>query len=354
MPALLLCLTACGKGDFFGAPPVAQPALSPAVPGYSLYHAYGDSITAGYGLSDPGLVYASLAAAYNSVALSDNAISGDESCDVTTRQIFPDADSPALTSNGLYSLLIGTNDADIRGPGAGELTFNLCDQADLSWLATPLEYKVLATSSAVVVAGASHVETVDNFNAVTTDGLGASVTFPFTRTFAAAVYLWYRIDDSNTGTFTCSVDGTPFAMLQVAPVTAIRTQNGTRTSVAVLRMPLVAAGAHALSCTQTSAGPNGMGLIAIGGPPPAGTLKRPRLLAGLLPLQLNTGREAILAAYDADIRSNVALFAGDGLDIELFDAAAYMTGTTSDLSDALHPNALGNQEIFKAFQQVLY
>ncbi len=342
-----LGLTACNAGDFPGK---KETSTVPPVTGYALYHAYGDSITAGVGVASPSLVYAALAADYNSVNLSDYAIGGDESCDVPTRQIFANSDSPTLATPGLYSLLIGTNDVDVRGTGAGELTYNLCDQAAISWLATPLEMKLLATSSQVTVTGASHLETLDNFNALTTDALGATITFPFTRTAVAPLYLWYRITDNTSFTFTCALDGSTVTTLAGFTSPAILTPNSTTTSVGVYRLASVPVGTHSLQCTQDDAGSSGMGLIAIAGPPPAGTLQRPRLLVGLLPLQLNGSRSSLLAVYDADIRGNVAIFAGDGLDVELFDAAAYMTGTSADMSDLLHPNAVGHQEIFKAFQ----
>ena len=343
-------ITGCGMGNFTASVPATS---IPPVTGYALYHAYGDSITAGVGVSNVSFVYASLAASYNHLTLTDYAISGDQACDVPTRQIFANADSPALASAGLYSLLIGTNDATFRGAGANETTFNLCDQAAISWLATPLESKLLATAGSVQVSGASHLETQDNFNAVTTDALGATITFPFTRSVAAPVYLWYRITDNNPYSFTCGFDGGAETTFNNAPAPAIQTYNNTTTSVGVYRFGAVAAGSHSLRCTQRSAGTFGMGLIAIGGPPAAGTAMRPRLLVGLLSPQLNGAHSTDITAYDADIRSNVALFAGDGLDVELFDASKYMTGTTADLFDLVHPNVLGQQEIFQAFEQVL-
>ncbi len=353
LPALclisIIAATGCSAGNFDAPAPTSNVA---PVSGYALYHAYGDSITAGVGVPNVSFVYASLAGVYNTVPLSDYAISGDQSCDVPTRQIFAHADSPALTSSGLYSLLIGTNDVDARGTG-GQDIFNLCDQAAISWLATPAESKLLATDSSVVVSGASHLDTLDNFNAVTTDASGASITFAFTRTAAVPVYLWYRITDGNPGAFSCTLDAAAPVTLVNAPMEAIQTQNHTATSAGVYRFAAVPAGAHALRCVQLTAGASGMGLIALGGPPPAGTAKLPRLLVGLLPPQLNGSRAAETAAYDGYIRGNVALFAGDGLDVELFDAGAYMTGTTNDMYDLLHPNAVGQQEIFQAFEHTL-
>ncbi len=348
--SIAVSLAGCGKGNFFAKVPLTD--VGP-VTGYALYHAYGDSITAGVGVQDQSFVYASLVADYNKLPVTNYAYSGDESCDVPARQIFGHNDSPALTSAGFYSLLIGTNDVDIRGSGAGESTYNLCDQAAISWLATPLESKLLATAAPVQATGANHLETQNNYNALTTDELGATITFRFSRSATAPVYLWYRITDGNPGTFTCTLDAGADTAFVNAPYPGVQTPNQTTSSVGLYRFAAISAGNHTLRCTQRSSASSGMGLVAIGGPPVAGTKSRPRLLVGLLTPQLNGARSADLAAYDADIRANVALFAGDGLDVELFDPTRTMTGTSADLFDQLHPNTVGHQEMFQAFEQAL-
>jgi lysophospholipase L1-like esterase len=331
----------------------ATPVPAPVTP-YALYHAYGDSITYGLYLPSASLAYPSLAASAAAVPLSNYAISGSESCDLAFSQIFPNQESPSLAVKGLYSVLIGTNDNYARGgTGPGETIFNLCHLAALAWLGTPIETKILATSASVTATGPNHLNTSGNLNALTTDAAGAAISFAFTRTSPAPLYLWYQIYDGSPGTFTCALDGNLVASLTTATQPAILTQNNNISSLAIFRLPTVPAGAHVFRCTQTSTQPYGMGLVGLGFPPPSGTLQRPRVLAGLLPLQLYGANAANLAAYDNDISANVALLAADGLDLELFNAAKYMTGTPTDMVDSLHPNTLGDQEIAKAFLDVI-
>jgi lysophospholipase L1-like esterase len=103
-----------------------------------------------------------------------------------------------------------------------------------------------------------------------------------------------------------------------------------------------------------------MGIFAVGTLPPRGTPNLPRVLAGMLPLQLQgaTGypcsqTQAPCIEYDADITANVDQLVADGLYLQLFDSARYMTGTSADMADDVHLNALGHQEVFRAIQDVL-
>ena len=57
--------------------------------------------------------------------------------------------------------------------------------------------------------------------------------------------------------------------------------------------------------------------------------------------------------YRADIRANVQLLAGDGLNTHLFESGKYMQGTTVDMSDIVHPNAQGHKEIAHALLDAL-
>ncbi len=356
LPALLLLILGCAPGDFSPASPqTAGVAASPP------YHAYGDSITAGYGLADPAATeYAVLLAQAKTLFLNNHAISGDQACDIPTRQIFPNADSPSTATRTVYTVLIGTNDANAKGAGPYEAVFNLCHQATLAWLATPLQSKVLA--SAAVTSGPTHIEASSNYNAVTTDAAQATLTFTFSRATPGPVYLWYRIADDNFGTFTYALDAGQPGALHGATVTdtapAISTHNGSTSSLALLRIPAVPAGPHTLLLTQTSSGVSGMGIVAIGMPASTLLVGSPRVLAGTVPPQLiGSGAPcdttpAICQAYTNDILANAALLAGDGLDIEIFTAGKYMTATSADLSDALHPNVLGHKEILHAITDI--
>jgi lysophospholipase L1-like esterase len=56
--------------------------------------------------------------------------------------------------------------------------------------------------------------------------------------------------------------------------------------------------------------------------------------------------------YTQDIETDINLFTGDGLDIRLFDTRIYMHGTSAEMSDTLHPNALGQMELSQAVEAV--
>ena len=118
------------------------------------YRAYGDSITSGSTLSGLEKPYPAFVAEDVKVTYANNALPRDQACDVPTRQIFPNQDAPTLASHPVYTLLVGTNDAAIKGAGAYEAVFRLCHQAAISWLAIPGEYKVLAGGSEVTTTGA--------------------------------------------------------------------------------------------------------------------------------------------------------------------------------------------------------
>ena len=124
-------------------------------------------------------------------------------------------------------------------------------------------------------------------------------------------------------------------------------------SLALLRIPSLGPGAHTFTFTQTSNALSGAAIVAVGTPFTGDPALRPRVLVGTIPFGLNHANENNNLPYIADQKANVALLAGDGLDVELYDSRTYMTGSTADMLDSRHPNALGHQEIFKAFEDTL-
>lgn len=349
LPSLAFA-TGCTGGDFL------QPAAA-----VSSYHAFGDSITFGFALADPVRDrYPTLLANARNLVVSDFAIPLDMSCDIPTRQIFPAADSPSLVKPMLYTIMIGTNDADLENTGPYEAIFNLCEQASIGWLALPVENKVLATSASVTTSGAGHLDTSNNWNAWVTDGAGSAISFPVIVGPTGALYVFYRIVDGNPGKFSYGLDGKQLGTGTTATLPAIATANGSNNSLALLRLSGIAPGAHVLTLTQTTAGSSGAAFVAIGLPPARSSSSMPHVLVGTVPLQLGGGlgyrcsidRSSCLA-YSADSAASVALFAGDGLNVQLFDSTKYMTGTSVDMADAAHPNPLGHQEILHSIQDVL-
>ena len=325
---------------------------------FSYYHALGDSITAGFTLPMPTTQrYAALVSSAVSLTLTDNAIGGDQACDLPADQIVQKNELPTLAARGLYTLLVSTNDVSFKGAGSYESIFNLCQQATIAWIAVPVEYKVLATDPTVKVAGPAHLESF--WNALTTDARNASVTFTVKTAASEPVYVWYRITDGNKGSFSYAVDGSQVGLLATGPSPAITTIHGTESSLAFLRIPAVSAGSHTVTFTQTSTGSDGLGVVAVGTPPPSGTLNLPRLFVGTTPKQNSqsnavcAGNDAFCQAYIQDIRSNVAVFASDGLGVSLFDTRKYEIGTDADMSDSVHPNSMGHREIALALYEAI-
>ncbi len=320
------------------------------------YHAYGDSITYGYTLIDPATqAYPALVAAYEDLPLKNFAISGDQACDVPTRQIFSNEDSPTLAGHTVYSVLIGTNDVDAKGIGAYESVFELCHQATLSWLAVPVEYKVLAGDSSVTTSGPGAIDSSNNWNAWTTAGQGSSVSFQINLIRSGPIYAWPRINDDNPSTYTYSLDGVVLGTSNTQTNPSISTQNGTTNSLGFLRLPTVLAGNHVVTFTQTSAGINGVSVVGIGTPVGPTTNTLPTVLAGTIPYQFNDGKctsssDEPCLEYINDIELDVSLFSADGLDIRLFDTREYMFGTAAEMSDSLHPNVLGQVELSQSVE----
>ena len=322
------------------------------------YVAFGDSITYGYRLSEPARENNAYDfATANKLTLKNLSVPGYQACDVPTREIFAyAADSP--TRYGFASLLIGTNDVDVKGTGPYEAVFNLCQQASIAWLAVPASDKVRGNSNSVTTSGPGHIETSNGWNARVTDGVNASVTFPVQRTITGPVYVWYRISDGSAGAFTCAVDGKVVGSSASATSPAIATQAGVTDSAGFLRIPGVPAGSHKVTFTQTSGGSSGVGIIAVAAPSDS-VAQAPRVVVGTIPHQwMGTGAaictfsDAPCDQYTADVIANVETFFGDGLNVHIFDTNKYLKATGADMADSVHPNAVGQQEIAHALQDV--
>ena len=326
----------------------------PVVPtAQAQYRAYGDSITHGYFLSDPlHQAYPTLVAEFENVTFANNAIDGDEACDIPTRQLFPNNDSPTLETHPTYSVLIGTNDVDRPDDLAYEPIFALCHRATVSWVAVPAEYKVLAGGSGASTTGRGSLDTANNWNAWTTAGQGSSVSFKITTSSKGPIYAWPLIDDNSDGTYTYALDGTVIGSSQMRTTPKLATKNGSTQSLGFIRIDKVAAGTHVVTFTQTSAGSDGISIVGIGTPAGTASGTLPTVLAGTIPYQNRpSGKykcvpgEPVCLAFIKDIEDNVAMFTADGLDLKIFDTRKYMHGTPAEMADPLHPNALGQKEI---------
>jgi hypothetical protein len=140
--ALVVALVGCGGSAFVDTH--ASPEARQAATSIVSYRAFGDSITFGLTLADPGTQsYPPLVAAQMNVAdFANYGIPTEEACDIANMEIAAHQVSPTLTMRPFYSVLVGANDLRQDNVVEHEATYAACLQAILSWLAVPREYKV--------------------------------------------------------------------------------------------------------------------------------------------------------------------------------------------------------------------
>jgi hypothetical protein len=326
-----------------GGGPSPQPVL--------IYHAFGDSITFGIGASIPSYRYVSLIATDKALTLTDLGISGSQACDVVDAQIMPN-ENPGATKVAVYTEMVGLNDADVKGTGAYEVNYNNCLTASLSWLGIPNTHKQFAQSGSTSGAwsiDASWPGAVGLFS--TTNGSTLSLTL---STSGHPIYLWYRMQDSNGGSFTYALDGGHATTIMTAPTPTISTQNGGTTGRGVVRLADVSAGLHTISITVTSA-TSASNSVSIGG---IGTGSSPAdkdissVYVGGVTKQRLDGNGAATARYNSDALAVVNTLAGDGLKAFFVPVRNFIDGQPSQMFDQLHPNDVGHGLLRDAFESV--
>jgi hypothetical protein len=287
------------------------------------------------------------------LSLSNNALNGDQACDLVPRQIFPGW----IRSASLSSVLAGTNDVDFKGAGPYEAVYTLCLQGALSWLAVPAVSKVLAGGPGVSVTGPGHLDSFGRVQGWTMNGQGASISFTIDTSQRGPVYAWPQIDDANPGTYSYSLDGVLVGAGAMRTFPAIATHNRTSRSLGFIRLPVMEAGRHVVSFTQTGGVDGSVTIFGIG--QPAGSQPLPTVLVGTVPYQLLfrgsgacTLSEEPCQSYNRDLELSADLFAVDGLDVRVFDTRQYMMGNPSEMLDSVHPNAVGQTELSRSVEGV--
>ena len=314
--------------------------------------AFGDSITYGYGVSNPATGnYAYLLAAAYHLTLVNSARGGDQACDVWPQMFRSNAGYTGVAAP-LFSLMIGTNDVDIKGTGAYEAVFTACDLAALSWLGTPRAAKVLAGDAALAAAGAcSGSARADLLGAVACSGGPGTVTAALSSS-GNPIYLWYLISDSASAGdgITVTLDGAAQGTFATLPVVPIATQNGNWQGMAVVRLP-AAVGSHTVQIATTGFA----GVLGVGSNPATGA-DHPRLLVGDLPNQAYGSPVAPIASqliYIGHTTDVEQILQADGMDVHRALTRTYMLGTVYEMADQLHPNIVGQQQLEKAFAAAL-
>ncbi len=317
------------------------------------YRAFGDSITFGATLDEPATqAYPHLLAGALSLHFFNDAITGDQACDVFPHQIYAHTVGYATIQTPMYTLMIGTNDVNGNGAGDYESNFNNCQSATLAWLGTLPSDRLLPGDASLTVTGGC----INQPSSSSIGGLACarnrsgSITATAFATNGRPIYIWYGFgDDADPlAVFTVSIDQASPHTVSIHPASAISTQMGTRNSVGILRLP-VPTGAHTVTIQTTG----GISIQAIG--TNRSTAPIP-LAVGDLPNQLLSNPVATIPAqltYSADIQANIASAIGDGIDARFVPVRKYLLGNNDEMNDQLHPNALGQQHLATAFRSVL-
>jgi hypothetical protein len=357
--ALVVALVGCGGSAFVDTH--ASPEARQAATSIVSYRAFGDSITFGLTLADPGTQsYPPLVAAQMNVAdFANYGIPTEEACDIANMEIAAHQVSPTLTMRPFYSVLVGANDLRQDNVVEHEATYTACLQAILSWLAVPREYKVLAGDSGMKRTGAGDIQVADGWKIWLTHSQGASVSFTITTTKPGPIYAWPRLNDAVRAEYTYLLDGVRVGGFSSSDLPPVATKKGTTRSLGFLRIKDVPAGTHTITFVQMSADGKGAGIVGVGAP--RGEIKGvlPTVLAGTLTLEyykttpgICAPSEPLCLSYIQKIRNSVSLFRDDGLNVKLFDTRKYMLGTAAEMSDRVHPNAFGQEELSHSVEAV--
>ncbi len=341
------------------APPTTGPNSSTTA--FGSVTNFGDSITCGYyALPNDGVGYmysmegyATLLDTALGVAAKDLCRGGDQAADMARLWVYPNT-MPQLDQGQLYTVLIGTNDVHFCGPSPGCVAnWSAALMSSLAWLGVPQTDKVLATSMAASGDWAPDMEF-----GMSTSGADQTLSFDVQQAVAGrSLYVAYRVFDPSQqagGVATVGVDGEPVATLNASQT--IATQNSTKDTIFVARIPLGVAGVHHVTVTtgQTGAGAGASFSVLWAGVPTqsyAGVSAAPTVVVGSIPITGSGDLNTIVDQYNAVLAELVAGLAADGIHVSIAPTGSALT--RADMVDLLHPGNAGHAKLAAAFESVL-
>lgn len=284
---------------------------------------------------------------------------GNMACDVSNVQMLPNDSGPTGAANQPVTFLqIGVNDVTFGGGGPTSppfpyiTTFSNCLGADISWKSVPTIDKVFGTA-ATTTGTCSHDTTWAAVTGEKCTASGSTQTYTFTTSVAGTVYIWPRYIDSDTGTWTYTLDSSSAVSQTTALNPAIATQVPSTTALGMIRIPNVAAGSHTLVFTQTASGT--MSILAVGWVPPGNVESKPWFVVGDMSNLLNGLNQVAMDAYRSAIDSVANTLYTDGLNVSIAPVSQHVQATTAagDMFNNVHPNDIGHAEYAAAFEDVL-
>jgi hypothetical protein len=173
-------------------------------PGGVTYRAWGDSMTAGFGVA-AGAAYPNLVATNNaSTGFGNGAVSGDMCPDSAQHIIGTYVVAPGQVN----SYMIGFNDNYFFGSVDYRLDyFRHCHEANILWMATLPAQKVLAAGAGVTYSGTWTNTGQYASNLFATTVVGATATIALPPSTAIDVVTVHQ--NGNTSDYSISIDGVP-------------------------------------------------------------------------------------------------------------------------------------------------
>lgn len=307
------------------------------------YHSYGDSITAGAGVANQDR-YATLLAYDFGLAHANFAVSGQTSCQMADTQVFK---PQSIEFPALQTVMIGTNDSNIEGLGAYEAVYLRCLKASLTWLAMPVENKVLATSCE---AEGEWTSVPGMPTALQSTQFGSRLTCNF-KTDNAPAYFWFAAgDDLNSAFLFQANDKSPLLVKTKSPV-KIKTRDGRglRGQVA-FRYSGLPSGSQKFTFTVQSKTSSPVIIYGVGslkGHQPS------RLFVGGIPFQLNNQKAEASAKYNSTVKNLVSELRTEGFGLQFVDVRKHIGSSSQHMGDGLHPNKEGNLRLRDAFFETI-
>lgn len=353
---------------------VGQPLIASYGNGYMSSSAiwnFGDSICHGVGASDFDGGYDDNGAPnkgfawqvdWNYSNVTNDCHSGDSASDMVRNRVYRHYSAPT-TGAPVITVAIGVNDANSCGASEGcQGNYYHELMAALVHSATPPAGKVLGQSP-----GWSETGTWGNDNDVvpgvfrSTTQVGASKTATLSTT-GGPVYVTWRAFSSGGGSANITIDGNAVGSIGAFGYVGqnVSGQVGLSDTVFAERYP-VAAGAHTVTITSTSANLFSIGEIAT--TVPSLSVSPPRAFVSGVIRQYQGAKDATTALFDTQAKNLVTTLQSDGMYLSFVDVRSRVNVTTDyaggTLPDGtvciasgdiqLHPGQCGHDHMRDAF-----
>ena len=292
------------------------------------YLAFGDSNTKCNVLTDPTWGYPYLIANGTGKTLTNHGASGAEVADLFT---------PVYTygrgSDALKTLMIGTNDAQLRGTN-GRAYFRAALLGNLAWLTCPTT-RILRWDDAALTYAGPWANAGAYGGCKRSDSIGSSVSGSVA---GRTVYVGFVTLATGEQT-TVEIDGVSVFSGAVTPLYA-STQNGLFYGISAMRFTGLSRASHTVKVTHSSGTAGNLYFAFMSGAGLAGDTLPQCCLIPNIPYQSFGGEYDAYNAIAADVGS---VLRGDGLNLIVVNPYSWFV--SADFKDALHLDYSGHSKL---------